>query len=162
MRLVLLLRPVRRLRRWSHDELETAASEDFAFVQNFKGVLSGGLNANSAQVEQQIHDRQRIGGVDVALAAEDRQIVGVAHQAQLDLRLAGDLGQGGKDRNNLVYLCPDHFDADGLPVKGCHSKQEGRTAAFVAELSEAGTPVNLYAKARDYTERFDQKRKEEF
>ena len=69
---------------------------------------------------------------------------------------------GGKDRNNLVYLCEDRFDVEELPVKGCHSRQEGRTAAFIAELSEAGTPVNLYAKARDYTERFDRKRKEGF
>ena len=71
-------------------------------------------------------------------------------------------GSGGQDRNNLVYLCEDYFGVDGQAIKGCHSKQEGRTQAFMDDLKRAETPVNLYAKARDYTERFDRKRREGF
>ena len=48
-------------------------------------------------------------------------------------------GSGGRDRNNLVYLCPIH-----------HQSQEGRTDAFIVETNK-----DLWEIARSHTTRFD-------
>ena len=49
-------------------------------------------------------------------------------------------GNGGRVLNNIVLL---------LPL--CHSLQEKRMRAFVAELAAEGRPVDLHAKARGHT-----------
>lgn len=51
-------------------------------------------------------------------------------------------GSGGRDRSNLVYLCPRH-----------HELQEGRTDAFILE-----TKVNLWDIAQRHTRRYDNER----
>ena len=48
-------------------------------------------------------------------------------------------GSGGRDRNNCVYLCIEH-----------HNAQEGRTDAFILE-----TKINLWDIAKRHTRRFD-------
>ena len=58
---------------------------------------------------------------------------------------------GGRDLDNLVYLCEDRHEIIngnpvGKPVRGCHSRQEKRCGAFCTE-----TGVDLYAKARGHT-----------
>jgi len=59
--------------------------------------------------------------------------------------------QGGRDRDNLVYLCRDHIDWDtGEPVKGCHSRQEENIDAFI-EL----TGVDLWCLAKTDTQKYD-------
>ena len=62
-------------------------------------------------------------------------------------------GSGGKDRNNLVYLCqsrnePDEFGP--VDVDGCHERQEGRTDAFILECKKP-----LWEIAAGHTRRFD-------
>jgi len=59
--------------------------------------------------------------------------------------------QGGRDRDNCVYLCRDHIDweTDKI-VRGCHSKQEGRTNAFIVEFG-----IDLLCIARTNTDKFD-------
>jgi len=49
-------------------------------------------------------------------------------------------GSGGRDRNNLVYLCSI----------GHHEQQEGRTDAFIRDCS-----TDLWEVARSHTRRFD-------
>ena len=55
-------------------------------------------------------------------------------RARLDAK-----GNGGDDRNNVVLLCVT-----------CHRRQEKRTGAFIRE-----TGIDLRAKARGWTERYD-------
>ena len=68
-------------------------------------------------------------------------------------------GSGGKDRNNLVWLCEDHpvfkglASSEGDPpiwLQGCHSKQEGRTDAFILECNKP-----LWDIAKHHTRRYD-------
>ena len=48
-------------------------------------------------------------------------------------------GNGGYDRHNVVLLC-----------RTCHGRQEKRTKAFIKERG-----VDLFAKAKGWTERYD-------
>lgn len=68
-------------------------------------------------------------------------------------------GSGGKDRNNLVWLCEGHSVASPAQhvtdhgeswTQGCHWLQEGRTDAFILECNK-----DLWAIARAHTARFD-------
>lgn len=67
-------------------------------------------------------------------------------------------GSGGKDRNNLVWLCESHTEPmDNVSkghwwVAGCHPAQEGRTDAFILECKK-----DLWEIARAHTMRFDGK-----
>ena len=66
----------------------------------------------------------------------------VCGMANLHLTQAAHLtkrGSGGRDRNNLVYLCVEH-----------HNQQEGRTDAFIVECGK-----DLWATAQRHTARFD-------
>lgn len=62
--------------------------------------------------------------------------------------------RGGCDRGGLVYLCEGHDikknDDSWIWRRGCHSKQEGRTDAFILE-----TKVNLWEIAKRHTRQFD-------
>jgi len=62
-------------------------------------------------------------------------------------------GSGGKDRNNLVWLCGNHLDNEATLTswrEGCHPKQEGRTDAFILECNKP-----LWDIAKRHTRRFD-------
>jgi len=60
-------------------------------------------------------------------------------------------GSGGRDRNNLVWLCEGHGDRDLYTwLQGCHPRQEGRTDAFMQEVNR-----DLWAVADRHTRQFD-------
>ena len=61
---------------------------------------------------------------------------------------------GGLVLGNAVWLCEDHYIGDGLRRRGCHSLQEKRHLAFMAELEAEGNPVNLFAVAAAHTARW--------
>ncbi|KKN38016.1 hypothetical protein LCGC14_0757810 [marine sediment metagenome] len=58
---------------------------------------------------------------------------------------------GGSVLDNVIWLCEDHQIGDGLRRRGCHSLQEKRHLAFMAELEAEGNPVNLSAVASAHT-----------
>lgn len=67
---------------------------------------------------------------------------------------------GGKDRNNLVWLCPPHPNIETSDVssifawkRGCHERQEGRTDAFILKCGK-----DLWETAKCHTRRYDNER----
>ena len=60
-------------------------------------------------------------------------------------------GSGGRVNDNVVWLCERHSVSNVRPLPGCHSRQEKRTSAFMAELEVEGNPVDLYAIAAAHT-----------
>lgn len=80
---------------------------------------------------------------------------GCARQAYCSRAHLNPRSRGGCDRNNIALLCESEpgYTNDYVTVPdviGCHPQQEKQTEAFVAE-----TGVDLWAKARARTERFD-------
>lgn len=70
--------------------------------------------------------------------------------------------RGGRDRNNIALLCESEsgYTNDYVTVAdviGCHPQSEKRVEQFAAE-----TGVDLWAKARYRTERFDEARSVEW
>ena len=62
-------------------------------------------------------------------------------------------GSGGKDRNNVVYLCQNRLYMNDQETQGCHEQQEKRTDAFILE-----TKTDLWETAKRHTRRFDNER----